>query len=120
MKHLNKNNKGLVGIIIIIVIILAVAIGIAVYAGSYYGSKETITITVDDKWIKGVGSNSQKYLIADVEGNVYENVDDWLQGKYDSSNVWADLKIGETYDVVVMGWRIPFFSMYQNILQIVN
>lgn len=79
------------------------------------------TITVTDK--ERVNDSSSSYYLVfgkDEYGNVvvYENSDEILRGKWDSSTLQAGLEIGETYNVVLVGYRIPFWSMYENILEI--
>lgn len=79
------------------------------------------TITVTDK--ERVNASSSSYYLVfgkDEYGNVvvYENSDEILRGKWDSSTLQAGLEIGETYNVVLVGYRIPFWSMYENILEI--
>lgn len=79
------------------------------------------TITVTDK--ERVNDSSSSYYLVfgkDECGNVvvYENSDEILRGKWDSSTLQAVLEIGETYNVVLVGYRIPFWSMYENILEI--
>lgn len=34
----------------------------------------------------------------------------------DSADIYAALKEGETYEVTVVGFRVPFLSMYENII----
>lgn len=77
------------------------------------------TITVTDKERVNTSSSS-KYLIMgeDESGDilVLENTDNFLRFKFNSSNIYAGLKEGETYEVTVVGFRVPFMSWYENIL----
>jgi hypothetical protein len=67
-------------------------------------------------------NDSSKYLIfADDENGetvVFENTDCIARLKWNSSNIQGQLKEGTTYNVTVVGYRIPFLSMYQNIIKI--
>jgi hypothetical protein len=104
----------------IIAIFAFMFIGIITYTVAYYSSIETIEITVTDKEIttSSTGESvSSKYLIF-TEGEVFENEDALFLGKWNSSDVQGQLRIGETYTVKVIGWRLPFFSMYRNIIEI--
>ena len=38
--------------------------------------------------------------------------------KFNSSNIQGKLKEGHTYKVTVIGYRVPFFSWYQNIIKV--
>jgi len=92
---------------------------------SYHGT-ETVRVTVTDKTVKRY-EGTDKYIVnadmGDGKVEVFENTDAGLpfhwkydHWKYDSSNVQAQLQKGKTYDVDVYGWRIPYLSMYRNIV----
>ena len=76
-------------------------------------------VTVTDKE-RVMTEDSSKYLVftEDSDGNTYvfENTDSLLRGKFDSSDVQGQLKVGNTYKITVVGYRIPFLSAYQNII----
>ena len=109
----------LFGVFVIAFIVLLVAsIGISIYLP--IATKENVTITVVDKERiveSGTDSVSSKYLIF-TEDEVFENTDSLLVFKFNSSDIQGKLKIGETYQVRVYGWRVPIFSMYRNIIEI--
>lgn len=76
-------------------------------------------ITVTDKERVNEG-NSSKYLIMGKDENdntvVYENTDCLIRGKFDSSTFYADMEVGKTYEVELVGFRVPYFSWYENII----
>ena len=81
-------------------------------------TSEDITITVVDKErVVDSGGGDSKYLVF-TETEVFENTDCLALGKFNSSDVYGQLEIGETYQVQVYGWRIPFLSMYRNIVKV--
>ena len=99
--------------ILVVIILMA-------YPVAYYSSSKTVDITVKDKEriTTGSGENiSSKFLIY-CEGEVFENTDSWLFFKFNSSDVQNELESGKTYTVTIAGWRIPFFSMYRNVIRI--
>ena len=102
--------------LIIIGIILAVTILWDIICLS---TQNIYIATITDKSIKR-NSDSDKYLIytelEDGEILVLENTDELFYGKINSSDIYADLKVGETYTFKVVGFRIPLFSSYQNII----
>lgn len=104
----------------IVMIIFAVGYGVWFGFMTAFNDHES-TFTVTDKE-RVNDSNSSYYLVfgEDETGNavVYKNTDEFLRGKWDSSTMQAELEVGETYDVVLVGYRIPFLSMYENILEI--
>ena len=79
----------------------------------------TKIITVTDKERVNTSSYS-KYLIMGEDENgetlVLENTDNTIRFKFNSSDIYAALKEGETYEVEVIGYRVPFLSMYENII----
>lgn len=83
---------------------------------SFNDTKYTVTITDKER----THSGSEKYLVfgEDLDGNVvvFENSDSLLRGKWDSSNLQGELKIGNTYEITVVGYRVPLFSWYENII----
>lgn len=74
-------------------------------------SQRCETITITDKVVK-MSSKTSIYLIFDKD----ENADDIFFWKFDSSNLYGDMNIGDTYIVKIVGWRVPFLSWYPNII----
>lgn len=76
--------------------------------------------TVTDKNVKN-NNNEGKYLIycQDTDGNikVYEITDSLLYGRFNSSDVYAQISIGKTYEFTVGGSRNGFMSWYPNIYE---
>jgi hypothetical protein len=78
-------------------------------------------VTISDKQIstetdKDTGNVESTYLIYTNRG-VFRNDDARWFLKFDSSDFYGNLEKGKTYDLKVYGWRIPFFSMYPNIVR---
>ena len=69
--------------------------------------------TIKDKAVVG---KSGQYLIY-TDKTTYEIDDTWLHGRWDSSDVYGKMEVGKTYICTLQGYRVPFFSMYPNILQ---
>ena len=119
---IRKKNTRTFFVVIMIAIILVLLIGQEVIF-NFNDTKYTITITDKERIYTGSsGSSSSKYLIFgdDQNGNslVFENTDCFIRGKWNSSNIQGQLKVGNTYKVTVVGYRIAFFSMYQSIIKI--
>ena len=106
--------KFLVGLIAVVVIV-------GVFFGCNFANfnDHSAQITVTDKERVNEGDSS-KYLIMgeDENGNtvVYENTDCLIRGKFDSSTFYADIEVGKTYEVKLVGFRVPYCSWYENIL----
>jgi hypothetical protein len=75
--------------------------------------------TVTEKAVKRHGDSDQ-YLIFTKLGNgevrVFENEDAWFAGKFRSSDLYAKINPGKTYEFETRGWRVPLMSWYENIL----
>lgn len=98
-------------------IILTLSV-IMAYPVTYKTSAENIEITITEKEriTTGNGKNISSKFIVYTENEVFENTDSWLYLKFNSADYQNNLKIGETYTVKVAGWRIPFLSIYRNIV----
>lgn len=106
------------------VVILAAIIIIIICSQSMINFNDTtyeVKIT-DKERIYQAGEKESKYLVfgEDKEGNVmvFENTDCIVRGKWNSSNLQGELKEGSTYRITVVGYRIEFLSIYQNIIKI--
>jgi len=77
---------------------------------------ETIEIIVN-KTERVQNDENSKYLVF-TENETFENTDDILQGKFNSSDIQGKFKENQTYEVKVWGWRIPILSKYRNIISI--
>lgn len=56
-----------------------------------------------------------KYLVF-TNKEVFEISDSYIYGRFDSSDVYNQIETNKCYDVELQGNRIPFFSMYRNII----
>ena len=95
-------------------IIIIVSILVLGFPVSYYLSSEDIEITVTKTERINQGEES-KYLVY-TENETFENTDSWLYLKFDSSDLYGQMKSDQTYKVKVAGWRWKFFSSYRNIV----
>ena len=76
----------------------------------------TYTATVTDKSVKRY-NGSDKYLIYTDIGT-FENTDQWLCGKFNSSDIYGRIEVGATYEFDTIGIRVTFFSWYENIIAV--
>ena len=117
-----KKNTKTFFVAIMVSVILVLSIGYeAIF--SFNDTEYTITVTDKERIYEGSGdTSSSKYLVFgdDDSGNslVFENTDCFIRGKWNSSNIQGQLKKGNTYKITVIGYRVSFFSMYQNIIKI--
>ena len=79
-----------------------------------YTNEETHQCIVEDKWVKRQSEKSDVYLVQ-CGDNVYKVSDLLFKGKFNSSDIYAKLKVGKKYEIVTTGYRFNLFSMYKNI-----
>lgn len=106
----------------IVAVTLVLSIGVAIWGCSsvYESTEQTIVAEVLDKDRvckgNGNGGSTCEYLVF-TEFETFKVADSWMLGRFDSSNVYGRIREGETYEFRVRGWRMPFFSQYQNIVE---
>lgn len=115
----NKVRLTLASLVVCITVFVVIAGLGFVVAGIF--NTETYIVTVTDKERINDGDSSKYLVYADSEDGeslVFENTDSLFHGKFNSSNVQGKLKEGKTYELTVAGFRIPFLSSYQNIVNV--
>ena len=85
----------------------------------YYNSEKEYTVTITEKVVKNYNSDS-KYLIFAEDSkqnmNVFEIEDTILYFRWNSSNLYGQLKVGQKYNIKVAGYRVEILNLYQNII----
>ncbi len=84
------------------------------YVHAHYDER-VLTCTVTDK---DRGGEDGSYRVYTEECGQLSNNDSMWRGKFDSADVWQDIKPGEELDLRVVGWRSEFFSVFPNILEV--
>lgn len=101
--------------------IIAIAAAVVVCLGINYYTPKSYTMTVTEKNIKNY-SNDSKFLIFTKLDNgsirTFEVHDSLIKLRFNSADVYANIATNKKYKVKVIGWRIPFFSEYENIMDI--
>lgn len=102
---------------ILVIIILSIG-GTMIYRST----ADLVDIQVTDKEVKvqSSGESTTSNYLVFTEGEVFENTDSWPFFKFNSSDIQGELKVGNTYRAKVAGWRVPFLSMYRNVIEIEN
>jgi hypothetical protein len=114
--------------------VILIAVGFGIFAAStllYYNvfhvlerdkirDNWTITVTHKECVTYGMILNSHKYLIWGVDSDgvmhVFEDTDYPIEDKYNSSDYYGEITVGNTYDLYTVGDRMPENSEYPNIL----
>lgn len=103
-------NKSNIAYVIMIVIVILICTFLATLE---YQNEETHICKVEDKWVKR-SDDSDIYLVQ-CDDEVYKVSDLLFKGKFNSSDIYAKLKVGKKYEIVTTGYRFNLFSMYKNI-----
>ena len=107
------------GVIIIVIICLLTSCGHTIDRNS---NEREVVGTVTEKTVKRT-DNQDKYLVfVEVEGEdevqVFEITDNLVEGKLNSSTIYGNIKIGETYTFTIKGSRNEMLSWYPNISKV--
>lgn len=89
----------------------------ALWLGFPYYTAKRVEITVTDKE-RVIKEDQGSYYLVFTENEVFQNVDAWRRFKVNSSDVQGALRVGNSYEVSVYGWRIPVLSRYRNIVSV--
>ena len=107
------------------ILIAAGVIGAAAIVGGIAEllDREVFTGEVISKEVKRYGTEKEahdKYLVSIKMENgkirTFENTDTLFYRKFNSSDVQASIVKGSVYRISTYGFRIPFFSAYENII----
>lgn len=104
--------KILIGIVMILMLLSLTG------CNSWYWKEYSSNECIEEKWIKGLKDEDQKYLVSTENGEVFQIKDSFWKWQFRSSDLYAQLKPGKCYDVYYHGWRLGFFSSYKNIHKI--
>jgi hypothetical protein len=115
--HRRTGSSSAVPLLIAIAIIVAVTFGCQAYSGS----RERITsATVNSKErvcdSNGNGNGGQDcYYLVFTDKGTFKVTDSLFLGRFNSSDIYGQFRPDHVYNFDVIGWRVPFFSTYQNV-----
>lgn len=105
----------------IVTIVVAIFIGIVGYNIAYFTSRETIhgkKIVDLERIVESSGEETNSKYLVYTNDEVFENTDEFILWKFNSSDIQNQLAQADSVNLEVIGWRIPFLSMYRNIVEI--
>lgn len=106
-----KVNVGIAGIFIAV----ALALTFSMYA--HYGTVEHIQgVHIEDRERIVDSDRNSRYLVF-TRDEAFENVDTLAHFKWNSTDVYRHMNRDSVCDIKVNGFRIPFLSMYRNVLE---
>jgi hypothetical protein len=99
---------------------VALVVGIVAvdtYASTWYNDRWRICTVVDKD--RGASSDgSSHYRIYTRDCGVLADSDDWMRGKTNSADIWAQIQKGHIYNLHVTGYRLGLTSSFPNILDV--
>ncbi len=117
------NNRGftlvelVIGLLIVAIVAMIIAIPIFQNTNARNVQFEVNRVTEITRSTGDGGATSQ-YLVFTEDGKVYQNEDALFYGKWNSSNLQAQMKEGDCWQAKVVGYRVPVLSWYPNIIRL--
>lgn len=110
---------------IFVVATIAFVVGVVLAGIGYtiagYQNENTYTVTLEEKFTKRHGESDSYMLFTETEGGekrVFRNSDALFVGKFDSADLQAGLEEGKKYKFTTIGFRIPFLSAFENVIEV--
>ena len=104
------------GVIIIVIICLFTSCGHTIDRNS---NEREVVGTVTEKTVKKIDTQDKYLIFVKIEGEdeiqVFEITDNWVEGKLNSSTIYGNIKVEETYTFTIKGSRNEMLSWYPNI-----
>lgn len=111
---MNRNSNYGIGALIAVVIVAVLALcAVGFYTTQLKQSDVTITVESKERIAEEGGG---KYLVFTTDDEAFQVTDNILFGKTDSSNRFAALDEGVTYECTAVGVRFSLFSLYKNLI----
>lgn len=100
-----------------------ILLGIILVVGLIWGitknsHRETMQCKVEDKDRTRNSDGGSDMRVYTEECGVLQVKDSMFAGQFDSSDVYSQIKPGKTYEFTTTGWRVPFLSMFPNIVEV--
>jgi hypothetical protein len=101
-------------------IVLLIISSIVISTMSYiHTSTVSATVTGKERIVKSDGDgNIESFYLVYTDKGTMKLEDDLFRGNWNSSDVYGSLRNDSTYTFTTSGYRIGFFSMYPNIIEV--
>ena len=107
------------GMIIVVIICLLTSCGHTIDRNS---NEREVVGTVTEKTVKRSDKQDKYLIFVKIEGEeeiqVFEITDNWVEGKLNSSTIYGNIKVEETYIFTIKGSRNEMLSWYPNISKV--
>ncbi len=83
-------------------------------------SKEEVSITVvhTERITKNYSESREQTYLVFAENETFSCEDSLFYWKWNSSDMYGQMRPGTKWNATVVGFRIPFLSMYRNIIEV--
>ena len=65
-----------------------------------------------------VNDKDESYYLIFTDKGVYKNADNLMFFKFNSSDIYNDLRVGRCYSIKKRFWRFRVLSIYENIMSV--
>ena len=80
-----------------------------------YMNEQKVECIIKDKWIKRPSGDDDELYLVNCGGTTYKVEELLFKGKFNSADIYGNLEIGKKYKITTTGYRLGYFSEYQNI-----
>ncbi|MDE4297163.1 hypothetical protein PXK56_18420 [Phaeobacter gallaeciensis] len=91
-------------------------IGALFKPATHYFTMENLSGVVIAEKERVATKDGSRFMIWTTD-ETFENTDTWLSWKFNSADVYGKMVVGQTCDMRVNGWRVPFLSWNRNIIE---
>jgi hypothetical protein len=112
-----KTQKGSLGTFFMVlfgIAVLALIVGGIAFGFYHATNKHDVTFTVNKT--ERITTNSESKYMVYTDNGVYENTDSVLNNKFNSSDLYNEIKEGKKYTCTAVGFRNGFTSNYENLI----
>lgn len=113
-RYYKRNTFGLGGLIAIVIVAALALCAFGFYTTQLKQSTVKFTVASKERVAEEGGG---KYLVFSTDDEAYQVTDNILFGKTNSSNRYAALDEGATYECTAVGVRFSLFLMYKNLIE---
>lgn len=99
------------------IVALLIILGFGGYSIASVNNVQTQRCTIINKESVSKGSDGHEYRVYTEECGTLVVSDSLLKGRFDSADDYAKIEAGHEYEVTTIGFRIPFFSQFPNIIE---
>lgn len=112
----HKKSKSKIRLTILLIVLLC---GMIAFFPHFF--RNTYVATISNKYIKQDGDKKSYVVYAQLDdGSVrtFKDVNSAVEFKFNSDEIYGGLQVYRKYNIKTYGFRIPIFSVYENILKV--